>query len=96
MFDTMGPRYGRVLREAERSVRALNPDFDLDRLTDDTAPLIAELIEATIDRSVFYQRPALRRAACLLIADVYEKQYEALHAIGELRRLEDVYYRLKR
>jgi len=96
MFDTMGPRYGRVLREAERSVRALNPDFDLDRLTDDTAPLIAELIESMVNRSVFYQRPSLRKAACLLIADVYEKQYEALDAIGELRRLEDIYYRLTR
>lgn len=96
MFDSMGPRYGRILREAEREVRFLNCEFDTDSLTDTTAPAVLELIEAVIRRSPFFQRPHLRRCACLLISDLYEKHYELLESAGVLARLEDIYYRLKR
>jgi len=96
MFDSMGPRYGRILREAEREVRFLNLEFDTDSLTEATAPAVLELIEAVIRRSPFFQRPQLRKSACLLISDLYEKHYELLESAGALARVEDIYYRLKR
>ena len=92
----MGPRYGRILRLAEREVRSLNPDFDPDDLTDATAPAVVELIEAVIRRAPFFQKAHLRRSACDLISDLYEKHYQLLDSIGALAQLEDIYYRLKR
>jgi len=96
MFDSMGPRYGRILREAEHEVRFLTPEFDTDSLTDATAPAVLELIEAVIRRSPFFQRPQLRKSACLLVSELYEKHYEILGSAGVLARMEDIYYRLKR
>jgi hypothetical protein len=96
LFDAMGPRYGKILKEAEREVRFLNPDFDADALTDATSIAVPELIEATVRRAPFFQRAPLRKAACQLIADLYEKHYELLQSAGALSRLEDIYYRLKR
>ena len=96
MFDSMGPRYGRLLREAEREVRFLNLEFDTDSLTDATAPTVLDLIEAVIRRAPFFQKAQLRKSACLLISDLYEKHYELLRSAGVLSRLEDIYYRLKR
>ena len=96
MFDSMGPRYGRILRDAEQEVRFLMPEFDTDSLTEATAPAVLALIEAAIRRSPFFQRPHLRKSACLLVCDLYEKHYELLESAGVRARLEDVYYRLKR
>ena len=96
MFDSVGSRYGRVLREAEHSVRLDDPEFDLDRLTEQTAPLVLNLIEEMIARSPFYQRPSHRKAACQMLADLYEKHYDELRSVEALTRLEDTYYRLKR
>lgn len=96
LFDSIGPRYGRALRQAEHSVRLRNPEFDLDKLTGQTAPLVLDLIEALIARSPFYQRASHRRAACQLMAELYEQHYEALRSIDALTRLEDTYYRLKK
>ena len=96
LFDTMGPRYGRLLREAERGVRFLNRDFDLDALTDATAPAVLELMEAAIRRAPFFRKARLRDAACILISDLYEKHYELLQTNGAIPQVEDIYYRLKR
>lgn len=96
MFDSMGPRYGRILRAAEQDVRFLIPEFDTDSLTDATAPAVLELVEAAIRHSPFFQRPQLRKTACLLVSELYEKHYELLGSAGVRERMEDIYYRLKR
>jgi len=96
LFDAVGPRYDELVSGAERGVRFLQPEFDLDALTDETAPATLDLVEEIVRRAPILKRSRLRKAASMLIADLYEKNYELLEKAGVLTKVEESYYRLKR
>ena len=96
LFDAVGPRYDELVREAERKVRFLEPDFDLDDLTGESAPATLDLIEEIIRRSPILKRSKLRKTASILLADLYEKHYDLVEKSGVLNKVEESYYRLKR
>jgi hypothetical protein len=96
LFDQVGPEYDELMMEAERKVRFLEPEFDLENLTDQSAPAVLDLIQEIIRRAPFLKRSRLRKVAALLIADLYEKQYDLLDKARVLEKVEEAYYRLKR
>lgn len=96
LFDLIGPRYDELVMEAERRVRFLQPEFDLNDLTDKSSPAVLELIEELVRRAPLLKRARLRKLAALLVADLYEKQYDLLEKAEVLQKVEEAYYRLKR
>lgn len=96
LFDAVGPRYDELVSGAERGVRFLQPEFNLDALTDETAPATLDLVEEIVRRAPILKRSRLRKAASMLVADLYEKNYELLEKAGVLTKVEESYYRLKR
>jgi hypothetical protein len=96
LFEYFGERSGEAVLRAEKKVSLLTPEFDREALTDETAPLIAELIGEIVRNAPFFRRPKLRRAAIVLIADLYNKHYQMLEERNAIDRIEQVYYRLKK
>lgn len=96
IFDCYGDRSEAVIAEAERKVRFLTPEFDLRSLTDETAIVVLDLVEAIANDAPFFKRSKLREAALTLVADLYNKQYELLEQHRAIERVEQFYYRLKR
>jgi len=95
MFEHLGKGYGEAIIKAEKNISLLAPEFDPQALTDETAPLIVEVVEEIVRNASFLKRPKLRRAAITLIADLYNKQYQILEENSAIDRIEQVYYRLK-
>jgi hypothetical protein len=95
-FDCLGDRCEATIAEAERRVRFLTPEFDLQSIHEDTAPAMLELIETITNEVSFLKRPRLRQAALTLVADLYNKQYELLERHRAIDKVEQFYYRLKK
>lgn len=95
-FECFGPRCETIAAEAERQVRFLSPEFDMNNLCADTAASILDVIEAMIERAPFLKRSRLRTAALTLVADLYNKQYDLLEAYNAIDKVEQHYYRLKK
>jgi hypothetical protein len=95
-FDCLGDRCEATIAEAERRVRFLTPEFDLQSINEQTAPVLLEVIEAITTEVSFLKRPRLRQAALTLVADLYNKQYELLEHHRAIDKVEQFYYRLKR
>jgi hypothetical protein len=96
IFDCYGDRSEAVIAEAERKVRFLTPEFDLRSLTEETAIVTLDLVEAIANNAPFFKRSKLRDAALTLVADLYNKQYELLEQHRAIEKVEQFYYRLKR
>jgi hypothetical protein len=95
MFESIGDRSGEAIIRAEKKICLLAPEYDREALTDETAPLIVDVVEQIVRNASVFRRPKLRRAAIVLIADLYNKQYQILEERSAIDRVEQVYYRLK-
>ncbi len=95
LFEILGPRGSDIMREGERSVRFLDPDFNLEELSEASAASVLDVIEEAVRRAPLLKRGRLRKVASMLICDLYEKHFEALEKAGVLDKVEESYYRLK-
>ena len=96
LFQLYGGKCETIIRQAEQEVRFLNPDFSLDDLQDETAPVVLDLFEALIREASLLRRSRLREGALLLVADLYNKNYDLLDHHNLIDKVETAYYRLKR
>jgi hypothetical protein len=85
-----------LIKKAEQQVQITNPGFSLDDLRDETAPAVLDLFEALVRGASLLQRTRLREAALLLVADLYNKDYELFEHHNLVDRIETAYYRLKK
>ena len=95
-YEVFGNKCDAVIAEAERKIRFLNPDFDLQALNETTATLVLDIIEIAAVAASFMKRSRLRQAALTLVADLYNKQYEILEKNHAIDRVEQFYYKLKK
>jgi hypothetical protein len=95
-LEVLGSRYENVFLEGEKSVRLVVPDFDTGMLQAATAPAVLDFLDAVVKAAPFFKRPALRDAASVSIAGMYDRQYELLEECGLVDRVEEVYCRMKR
>jgi hypothetical protein len=95
-LEVLGSRYENIFQEGEKSVRAVEPNFDTGMLTATAAPAVLDFLDAVIKAAPFFKRPALRDAASVSIAGMYDRQYELLERCGLVDRVEEVYCRMKR
>ena len=84
------------MRSAVERVRFLGPEFQPDALTHSTAPMMLDLILEVVSSAPILKRSRLRDGALLLIADIYDKQYDVLESRGLVDRVEQAYLRLKK
>ncbi len=94
--DCLGRRWEDALRSAVERVRFLGPEFQPDALTHSTAPMMLDLILEVVSSAPILKRSRLRDGALLLIADIYDKQYDVLESRGLVDRVEQAYLRLKK
>jgi hypothetical protein len=95
-FDCFGQKAETILNQSERRVQILNPEFSLSTMDAGTASVVLDLIEDVIKHAPMLKRAKLRSVALILIADLYDKQYELLEGNKAIDRVEQLYYRLKR
>ena len=96
LFQIYGSKCEAMIRQAEQEVRFLDPDFCLDDLRDETAPGVLDLFEVLICEASLLRRTRLRDGALLLVADLYNKNYDLLNRHSLVDRVETAYYRLKK
>ena len=96
LFEIVGPRAGEIVREGERNVRFLDPDFNLEELSEATAVSVLDVLEEAVRRAPLLKRARLRKLASALVADLYEKHFDVLEKARVLDKVEESYYRLKR
>ncbi len=95
-LEVLGSRYEKVFQAGEKSVRSVVPKFDTWALQATTAPAILDFMDAVVKEAPFFKRPALREAAIVSIAGMYDRQYELLEEWGLVDRVEEAYCRMKR
>ena len=95
LFEIVGPRAGEIIREGERNVRFLDPEFNLDELSEATAVSVLDVLEEAVRSAPLLKRARLRKVASMLICDLYEKHFDALEKAGVLDKVEESYYRLR-
>jgi hypothetical protein len=96
LFEIVGSRQSDLIREGERKVRFLDPEFNLDELSEESAASVLDVIEEAVRRAPFFKRTRLRKIASMLVADLYEKHFDVLEKAGVLDKVEETYYRIKR
>jgi hypothetical protein len=96
LFQIYGGKCETLIKKAEQQVRFMNPDFSLGDLQNETAPAILDLFEALVREASFLRRSRLREAALLLVADLYNKDYDLLDHHNLVDKVETAYYRLKK
>jgi hypothetical protein len=84
------------MSNAEQQVRLLAPEFDMENLTEDTVPLMLDIIDDMINRAPFLKRSKLRDAAQVLVADLYNKHFELLEQHNAIDKVEQNYFQLKK
>ena len=95
MFESLGEDSEEALMRAEKKILLLAPEYDREALTDETSPLVVEVVEEIVKSASFFKRRKLRGAAVTLVADLYNKHYQMLEERGAIDRIEQAYYRLK-
>jgi hypothetical protein len=95
-LEALGSRYEKVFQAGEKSVRSVVPKFDAGALQATTAPAVLDFMDAVVKEAPFFKRPALREAAIVSIAGMYDRQYELLEECGLVDRVEEAYCRMKR
>ena len=96
IFEAFGDKCEKIVADAERKVRILNPEFDLQSLSEETVVITLDLIEHITNEAPFLKRARLRQGALTLVADLYNKQYEILENNRVIDKVEQFYYRLKK
>jgi hypothetical protein len=95
-LEVLGSRYENIFLEGEKSLRSVEPNFDTGMLTATTAPAVLDFLDAIVKAAPFFKRAALRDAASVSIAGMYDRQYELLEKLGLVDRVEEAYFRMKR
>ncbi|MGB2867275.1 MAG: hypothetical protein WBD36_02395 [Bacteroidota bacterium] len=96
IFEQFGDKSEEVITAAEQKVRFLTPEFNVQSLNDQTAPLLLDLMEHIANDASFLKRRRLQEAALTLVADLYNKHFELLEQQRVIDKVEQFYYRLKR
>jgi hypothetical protein len=94
-FECCGAKLEPLIHAAEHEVRLLNPEFDLNSLSRETAPAVLNLIEVMVREGPILRRSRLKSAALTLLADLYSRQYAILDRNGAVDSVESSYYRLR-
>ncbi len=90
-------RKGQVVFEScERQLRKQAPQFRSDEIDHETAILAIDLIDAVVREAPLLKRSKLRGITLTLIADLYNKHFEALNRHGLIPRVEEVYFAHKK
>jgi hypothetical protein len=94
-FECCGKKLEPLIQGAEHEVRLLNPAFDLNSLSRETAPAVLNLMEAMVREAPFMKRSKLKALVLTLLGDLYSRHYDTLERNGAVETVEQSYFRLR-
>jgi hypothetical protein len=91
----LGMKYHALEERAEKEVQAREPDFQLNRLSGETAHLVLQVMQIIAKKAALFKRSQIRCMTLTLVAEFYSAHYEALEQNNVLAAVEEFYRELR-